>query len=80
MNTLTTRSLLFGSEVFFFFCLPSAFLNTKIRDGNAVTDDIKMDLREIGRKCGLDSSGSGQKLVAGFCEHSNEPLGSIRFC
>jgi hypothetical protein len=30
--------------------------------------------------CGLDSSGSGQGPVAGSCEHSNEPLGSIKFC
>jgi hypothetical protein len=26
---------------------------------------------------GLDSSGSGQGLVAGSCEHSNEPSGFI---
>jgi hypothetical protein len=28
--------------------------------------------------CGLESSGSGQGPVAGSCEHSNEPLGSIK--
>jgi hypothetical protein len=27
--------------------------------------------------CALDASGSGWELVAGCCEHSNEPLGSI---
>jgi hypothetical protein len=27
---------------------------------------------------GLDSSGSGQGLVAGSCEHGNEPSGSIK--
>jgi hypothetical protein len=27
---------------------------------------------------GLDSSGSGQRQVAGSCEHSNEPSGSIQ--
>jgi len=26
-------------------------------------------------RCGLDASGSGWVLVAGSCEHSNEPLG-----
>jgi hypothetical protein len=35
-------------------------------------DKIKMDLRE------MDLAGSGQGPVAGFCEHSNEPLGSIK--
>jgi hypothetical protein len=28
--------------------------------------------------CRLDSSGSGQGQVVGPCEHSNEPLGSIK--
>jgi len=28
--------------------------------------------------CGLDSSGSGQELVAGSCEHGNEPSGSMK--
>jgi hypothetical protein len=28
--------------------------------------------------CGLDASGSGQGPVAGFCEHGNEPAGSIK--
>jgi hypothetical protein len=27
---------------------------------------------------GLDSCGSGQELVAGFCEHGNEPSSSIK--
>jgi hypothetical protein len=27
---------------------------------------------------GLDASGSGQGPVVGFCEHGNEPSGSIR--
>jgi len=30
------------------------------------------------RKCGLDSSGSGQGTVVGSCEHSNEHSGSIK--
>jgi len=30
------------------------------------------------RRCGLDASGSGQETVAGSCEHSNEPSGSIK--
>jgi hypothetical protein len=29
-------------------------------------------------KRGLDASGSGYGLVAGSCEHSNEPLGSMK--
>jgi hypothetical protein len=28
---------------------------------------------------GLDSSGLGEKPVAGFCEHSNEPSGFIKW-
>jgi hypothetical protein len=28
--------------------------------------------------CGLDASGSGYGPVAGFYEHGNEPLGSIK--
>jgi hypothetical protein len=77
MNTLMTSLLLFGSE---FFCLQPAFQTSKIRNANSVTDNIKMDLREIGRGFGLHLSGSGQRLVAGFCEHGNEPSGPIRFC
>jgi hypothetical protein len=42
-------------------------------------DGIRMDLVEIswGRgACGLDSTGSGQGLVAGCCECGDEPSGS----
>jgi hypothetical protein len=28
--------------------------------------------------CGLDAPGSGQGEVAGFCEHGNEPSGSMK--
>jgi hypothetical protein len=37
-----------------------------------------MDLREIGLGggCGLDSTGSGQGPVAGYCECGDEPSGS----
>jgi hypothetical protein len=28
--------------------------------------------------CGVDSSGSGKRPVAGSCEHGNETSGSIR--
>jgi hypothetical protein len=31
----------------------------------------------VGR-CGLNASGPGQGRVAGSCEHSNEPPGSIK--
>jgi len=30
------------------------------------------------RRCGLDATGSGQGPMADSCEHSNEPLGSIK--
>jgi hypothetical protein len=40
-------------------------------------DGIRMYLREIGLGgCGLDSIGSGQGPVAGFCECGDEPSGS----
>jgi hypothetical protein len=29
---------------------------------------------------GLDSSGLGYGPAEGFCEHGNEPSGSIKFC
>jgi hypothetical protein len=35
-----------------------------------------MDLREIGLRCGLDSTVSGQGPVAGSYECGDEPLGS----
>jgi hypothetical protein len=38
-------------------------------------DYVKIDLREIG----LDRTGSGCGPVEGFCEHSTEPSGSIKF-
>jgi hypothetical protein len=39
-------------------------------------DGIRMDLRDIGLGCGLDSTGSGRGLVAGCCECGDEPSGS----
>jgi hypothetical protein len=40
-------------------------------------DGIRMDLSEIGLgACGLDSIGSGQGLVVGCCECSDEPSSS----
>jgi hypothetical protein len=36
-----------------------------------------MDLGEKVVVCGLDSSGSGKRPVAGFCQHTNEPSSSI---
>jgi hypothetical protein len=35
-------------------------------------DVIRMDLREIGWGCGVDSTGSGQGPVAGCCECGDE--------
>jgi hypothetical protein len=42
-------------------------------------EDLGAD-RQITLKwvCGLDSSGSGQGGMAGWCEHDNEPLGSTK--
>jgi hypothetical protein len=37
---------------------------------------IRLDLREIGWGCGLDSTGSGQRPVASCCECGDEPSGS----
>jgi hypothetical protein len=42
-------------------------------------DGIRMDLRETGLGgggCGLDSTGSEQRPVAGCCECGDEPSGS----
>jgi hypothetical protein len=39
-------------------------------------DGIKMDLREIGLGCGLDSTGSEQGPVASCCACGDEPSGS----
>jgi hypothetical protein len=34
-----------------------------------------MDIKEVGcERCGLYSSGSGQRQVVGSCEHGNEPF------
>jgi hypothetical protein len=39
-------------------------------------DNINMDFWKI--VFGLDSSGSGQGLMVGFCEHGNDPSDSIK--
>jgi hypothetical protein len=39
-------------------------------------DGIRMDLREIGWRCGLDSTDSGQRPVTSCCECGDEPSGS----
>jgi len=42
-------------------------------------DNIKMDLQEVGcGGMGLDRAGSGWGQVAGTCDCSNEPSGSIK--
>jgi hypothetical protein len=49
------------------------------RPRRRLEDNIKLDLREIGIDGGqLDSAGSGQGPIAGFCEYGNEPSDSIR--
>jgi hypothetical protein len=41
-------------------------------------DNIKLDLREMGINWGkLDPDGARLGPVAGFCEHGDEPSGSI---
>jgi hypothetical protein len=41
--------------------------------------NIKIDLYQTGvGECGLDSTNSGYRPVAGSCEHGNEPSGSIK--
>jgi hypothetical protein len=42
-----------------------------------VKRNSKVDLRKIGWRCGLDSSGSDQRPVAGLFEHGNKFSGSI---
>jgi hypothetical protein len=37
-----------------------------------------MDIRGIRRGYGLDSTGTGQRLVAGSCEHGNKSSGSTK--
>jgi hypothetical protein len=37
-----------------------------------------MEIGEIGRGWGLDSSGWGQGPVATCCEHGNEPSGTVK--
>jgi hypothetical protein len=42
-------------------------------------DTIKMDLRKNRNwGCGLESPGLRQGRMAGYCEHDNEPSGSIK--
>jgi hypothetical protein len=37
---------------------------------------IRMHLREMAGRCGVDSGGSGQGPVVSSCEHDDEPSGS----
>ena len=41
-------------------------------------DNIKMDLREVGWRHGLNRSGSDHGQVAGCCDCGNEPSGSVK--
>jgi hypothetical protein len=41
-------------------------------------DGVRMDLREIGWGCGLDSTGLGQGPAASCCECGDEPAGFLR--
>jgi len=41
-------------------------------------DNIKMDLKEAGCVCGLDSTGSGYSPVTGSCKRGNETSCSIK--
>jgi hypothetical protein len=48
------------------------------RPGPRWKDNIKMDLRGMGRGQGLDRSCSGWEQAAGSCECGDEPSGSIK--
>jgi hypothetical protein len=41
-------------------------------------DNIKLDLKKYNVKPWTRSAGSGEGLMAGSCEHDNEPSGSIK--
>jgi hypothetical protein len=42
-------------------------------------DNIRIDLMEVSvARCGLDSSDSGWRPIAGCCEHGNATSGSIK--
>jgi hypothetical protein len=50
-----------------------------VRPRSRWEDNIKLYIRETGINGGeLDSAGSGLGQVAGFCEHGNEPSGSMK--
>jgi hypothetical protein len=53
---------------------------TLVRDRRRWENNTGIGLREIGwgRGCGLASSGSEQRPVASYSEHSNGHLGSIK--
>jgi hypothetical protein len=43
-------------------------------------DSVRMDIHEIDLGgCGLDSSGSGNKLVTGICENDSESSGTLKW-
>jgi hypothetical protein len=46
------------------------------KPGNKWQNNIKMDIKET--MCRVDSQGTIQGKVAGFCEYGNEPWGSIK--
>jgi hypothetical protein len=46
--------------------------------GVAGEDNIKMNLREVGREHGVDRSGTGYGRVVGFYEFGNEPSGFVK--
>jgi hypothetical protein len=48
------------------------------REDKTWEKNIKMEHKDAGWGCGLDSSGSEQDPVMRSCEHGNEPSGSIK--
>jgi hypothetical protein len=50
----------------------------QLRDWASLKNNAKLILNKYDLECGLCLSGPAWDPVAGFCEHSNEPSGSIR--
>ena len=54
------------------------FLSTLNYDARSTTHQINIDLKNMAEGCGLVQPASEYRKVPGFCEHVNEPSGSIK--
>jgi hypothetical protein len=73
-------------------CMGNREVHTKLRSGKLVERNhlgdigvdgniiLKLVLWNMVRRWRLDSVGSGSSPVVGFCENSNEPVGSLKSC